>query len=86
MICRRRRKSELKQASQSVACLLQYTYVLFYHFSEVRFAYDLYTEPLGLGELTAGVLSCQNIARLFRYGRGGFPAEALDYGRSLIRA
>lgn len=57
----------MKQASLSVACLLQHTDVLFYHFSEVRFAYDLYTEPLGLGELASGVLSRQNIARLLRY-------------------
>lgn len=57
----------MKQASLSVACLLQYTYVLFYHFREVCFAYYLYAEPFGLGELASGVLSRQNIARLLRY-------------------
>ena len=57
----------MKQASLSVACLLQYTYVLFYHFREVCFAYYLYAEPFGLGELASSVLSRQNIARLLRY-------------------
>ena len=57
----------MKQASLSVACLLQHTDVLFYHFREVCFAYYLYTEPFGLGELAAGVLPRQNIARLLRY-------------------